>query len=59
MALALGLAAGSRPARADGGGFGGGERGKEEPARYVRAGDRARQAHDFLAVIDFGELQPV
>jgi len=47
------LAAGSGPARADRGGFGGRER--EERTLYVWAGDQARQAADFLAVIDFDE----
>jgi len=53
--LAVGLAAGFSPARADRGGFGGGERGREERTLYVWAGDQARQAPDFLAVIDFDE----
>ena len=50
----LGILAGG--ARAEGGGFGGKER--EERTLYVWAGDAARQAPDFLAVIDFDEDSP-
>jgi len=53
--LAAGLVASAGPAGAKGGVFPRPDRDRKERTLYVWAGDQARQAPDFLAVIDFDE----